>query len=138
MKKFDLKFIRYSITLFVVSVILISVGTVSLTRSSERTEQMKVSANNRIENLGNENISLKNEVKKLKSENDSISAKLKKSQENEKMLNLIFEAAILIENEDFEKAFTCLEKVDKKLLNENAAKSYEKLYEIVKENTKND
>lgn len=138
MKKFDRKFIKYSITLFVVSVLLISVGAVSLTRSSERTDKVymeNASAKNRIEVLSNENLLLKKEIELLKKEN----ANLSETAERYSALNSVFEAESMIEDEDYENALICLEKIDKKYLEGSfALKDYEKLYEIVKENTKND
>ena len=50
-------------------------------------------------------------------------------------VNLVLEAQTLVESEDYENASKKLEKIDEKLLNEHAVKSYEKLLEIVKENT---
>lgn len=137
MKNFDRKFIKYSITLFVVSVLLISVGAVSLTRSSERTDKMHMenaSAKNRIEVLSNENLLLKKEIEILKKENANLSG----TSEKYNAVNSIFEAQTMIENEDYENAKICLGKIDKKILDGYAASNYEKLYEIVKENTKND
>ena len=131
MKKFDSKFIKYSITLFVVSVLLISVGAVSLTRSSERTDKMhseNASARNRIEVLSNENLILKQQV-----------ASLSETAEKYSALNSVFEAEIMIESKDFENALILLERIDKKYLEGSfALKNYEELYEIAKENIKND
>lgn len=137
MKKFDAKFIKYSITLFVVSVLLISIGAVSLTRSSERTDKVymeNASAKNRIEVLSNENLLLKKEIELLKKENQNLS----ETAEIYGMLNSLFEAEAMIESKDFENAKILLERIDKKLLGGFAQKNYDKLYEIVKENTKND
>ena len=137
MKKFDAKFIKYSITLFVVSVLLISIGAVSLTRSSERTDKIHMenaSAKNRIEVLSNENLLLKKEIELLKKENQNLS----QTAEMYNMLNSIYEAEAMIESKDFENAKILLERIDKKLLGGYAQKNYDKLYEIVKENTKND
>ena len=133
MKKFDSKFIKYSITLFVVSVLLISIGAVSLTRSSERTDKVyleNASAKNRIEVLSNENLILKKEADALKKENKILSEKAT-------ALNYVFEAKALVEKKDYENALICLEKIDKKYLEGTfALEDYEKLYDIVKENTK--
>lgn len=129
MKKFDSKFIKYSITLFVVSVLLISIGAVSLTRSSERTDKMhseNASARNRIEVLSNENLILKQQV-----------ASLSETAEKYSALNSVFEAEKMIESKDFENALILLERIDKKYLEGSfALKNYEELYEIAKENIK--
>ena len=138
MKKFDGKFIKYSITLFVVSVLLISIGAVSLTRSSERSDKAQidnVSAKNRIEVLSNENLLLKKEIELLKKENKNLS----ETAERYYAVNSVAEAKAMAESKDYENARVCLEKIDKKYLEGSfALKDYEKLYEIVKENTKND
>ena len=138
MKKFDSKFIKYSITLFVVSVLLISVGAVSLTRSSERTDKVyleNASAKNRIEVLSNENLILKEEIEILKKQNQELAV----NGDKYNAMNALFEAQTLVESEDYENALVCLEKIDKKYLEGTfALEDYEKLYEIVKENTKND
>ena len=138
MKKFDLKFIKYSITLFVVSVLLISIGAVSLTRSSVRTDKVHMenaSAKNRIEVLSNENLLLKKEIELLKGENKNLS----ETAERYNALNSVFEAEAMIESGYYEDAKICLEKIDKKYVEGSfALKKYEKLYEIVKENIQND
>ena len=138
MKKFDKKFIGYSITLFIVSVLLISIGAVSLTRNSEIENRSRSSAQNRIELLGNENINLKAEIEKVKKENAELSAKIAKSENGGKDAELIFEVYNLVESKDYKNALKKLEKIDKKLLSEQALKTYEKLSEIVKENIEND
>ena len=135
MKKFDRKFIKYSITLFVVSVLLISIGAVSLTRSSERTDKVymeNASAKNRIEVLSNENLLLKKEIELLKKENENLS----KTSEKYLALTSIYEAQAMIEGKDYENALICLEKIDKNILDGYGLENYEKLYEIVKENIK--
>ena len=138
MKKFDRKFIKYSITLFVVSVILISVGAVSLTRSSERTDKVyseNASAKNRIEVLSNENLLLKKEIELLKKEKENLS----ETAERYHALNSIFEAESMIKSGYYEDAMVCLEKIDKKYLEGSfAVDDYEDLLKLAKENTKND
>lgn len=128
MKKFDAKFIKYSVVLFIVSVALISVGTISLTRSVERTDKSNSSAKTRIEVLSNENVELKQQV-----------AALSETAEKYSALNSVFEAEIMIKNGDYENALICLEKIDKKYLKGTfASAKYEELLEMIKENTKND
>ena len=138
MKKFDKKFIGYSITLFIVSVLLISIGAVSLTRNSEIENRSRSSAQNRIEILGNENINLKAEIEKVKKENSGLSDKITQYEDCKKNADLIFEVYNLVESKDYKNALKKLEKIDKKLLSEQALKTYEKLSEIVKENIEND
>jgi len=134
-KKFDAKFIKYSITLFIVSVLFIGIGAVSLTRSSERTDKASASAKTRIEVLSDENLKLKQEIEALKEENKN----LWETAERYSALNSIFEAEKMIESGYFEDANICLEKIDKKHIEGSfAVTNYEKLYEVVKENTRND
>ncbi len=137
MKKFDAKFIKYSITLFVVSVLLISIGTVSLTRSSERTDKVyleNASAKTRIEVLSNENLELKQQISDLKSENEQKSA----DQQRYLAANSVLEAEAMIENNDYENAKILLDRIDKNYLEGFAKGKYDKLNEILKENTQND
>lgn len=135
MKKFDAKFIKYSITLFVVSVLLISVGTVSLTRSSERTDKINASAKTRIEVLSDENVELKQEIETLKEENKN----LRETAERYNALNSVFEAEKMIESGYFEDAKICLEKIDKKYVEGSfAIKNYEDLLKLAKEKTTDD
>ena len=135
MKKFDAKFIKYSVLLFVVSVLFIGIGAVSLTRSSERTDKINASAKTRIEVLSSENVTLKQEVDALKEENKN----LYETAERYQALNSIFEAEKMIEGSYYEDALICLEKIDKKYIEGTfAIRNYEKLLEIAKENTKND
>ncbi|MBQ2897932.1 MAG: hypothetical protein IJE46_06415 [Clostridia bacterium] len=135
MKKFDAKFIKYSVTLFVVSVLFISIGAVSLTRSSERTDKASASAKSRIEVLSDENVKLKQEMEALKEENRNLS----ETAERFSALNSIFEAEKMIESGYYEDALICLEKIDKKYVEGSfATQNYEKLLEIAKENVKND
>ena len=78
---------------------------------------------------------LKKEIELLKQENANFS----ETAEKYSALNSVFEAKALVEKEDYENALICLEKIDKKCLEGSfALEDYEKLYEIVKENTKND
>ena len=142
MKKFDAKFIKYSVVLFIVSVALISVAAISLTRNSERADIQNTSASSRIEALGNENVSLKQQIQKKKDEIETL------KKENENLLqsadkyiamNSVFEAEVMIEQGDYKNALICLEKIDEKLLEGTfASHKREKLLEMIKEKTEND
>lgn len=138
MKKFDKKFIKYSVTLFLVSVLFISIGTVSLTRSSARTDRTMLenaSAKTRIEVLSNENMELKKQNEELIALNEV----LKNDQQRYIAVNSVLEAEILIQNKDFENAKIMLERIDGKHLDGTFARGkYEKLCEIIKENLPND
>ena len=134
MKKFDAKFIKYSVTLFVVSVLLISIGAVSLTRSSTRTDKVyleNASAKTRIEVLSNENLELKQKISDLQSENEQKSA----DQQRFLATNSILEAEAMIESGDYENAKICLDRVDKNYVEGFAKGKYDKLNQIIKENT---
>ena len=133
----------YSLAIIVVAMVFIVIGGISLSKNVTKEDNqinLNLNAKDKVIALNEENLKLLTENKELKEELESLKSEneqLKIGVENYLASNSVLEAEAMIESKDYENAKILLEEhISKEYLTGFAKGKYERLLEIVKENTK--
>ncbi len=133
----------YSLAIIVVAMVFIVIGGISLSKNVTKEDNqinLNLNAKDKVIALNEENLKLLTENKELKEELESLiseNEQLKIGVENYLASNSVLEAEAMIESKDYENAKILLEEhINKEYLTGFAKGKYERLLEIVKENTK--